>query len=187
MEKKQDHVFDKIKSIRIVACGTSYHAGLIFKQWVEGHANIACDVEVASEFRYRKTVTPDNCLFVTISQSGETADTLSALRKAKYEGYIASLTICNVNNSSLVRESDLAYMTKAGIEVGVASTKAYTAQLIGLLLLTAGIAQRKNIATDILDNIQSLPYYLEKTMLIANKIETISHDFFIQRKHIISW
>ena len=133
---------DQVTQVQIVACGTSYHAGLVARYWLEALAGVACNVEVASEFRYRKSVVQPGALFVTISQSGETADTLAALRQAKTAGYLGSVAICNVAESSLVRESDSALMTRAGPEIGVASTKAFTTQLVALSLLTLAIARR---------------------------------------------
>ena len=127
-------IFSKVKSIKIVACGTSYHAGLIAAYWMEKIANIHCQVEIASEFRYRCSVIRDDTLFVSISQSGETADTLAALRSAKDANYLSTLAICNVNESSLTRESDFVFLTHAGTEIGVASTKAFTTQLAALFL-----------------------------------------------------
>ena len=131
-------VLDRIKAVQIVACGTSYHAGLIARYWIEEHCGIACSVEIASEYRYRHVVVPANALFLTISQSGETADTLAALRKAKRIGYVASMAICNVPESSLVRESELVLMTRAGPEIGVASTKAFSTQLAALAMFQPG-------------------------------------------------
>ena len=124
-----DAIFQEIEHVQIIACGTSYHSGMVARYWLEALAGVSCNIEIASEFRYRQSHVPKNALLVTISQSGETADTLAALRLAKEIGYRASLTICNVAGSSLVRESDLAFMTKAGAEIGVASTKAFTTQL----------------------------------------------------------
>ena len=126
-------ILEKVEHIQIVACGTSYNAGMVARYWFESLAGVSCDVEIASEFRYRKFVTRPNSLLITLSQSGETADTLAALRLAKEKGYMAALTICNVAGSSLVRESDLAFMTRAGVEVGVASTKAFTTQLVCII------------------------------------------------------
>ena len=134
-------ILKNIRAVQIVACGTSYHAGLVARHWIESTTPISCQVEVASEYRYRRHVAPDHALFVAISQSGETADTLAALRLAKRLGYAATLTICNVPESSLVRESDLILLTHAGPEIGVASTKAFTTQLTALLLLTAAIGR----------------------------------------------
>lgn len=144
-------LLEQVESIHIVACGTSHNAGLVARYWLEAQARIPCNVELASEYRYRNPVVPDNCLFVTLSQSGETADTLAALRYAKQAGYLATLTICNVPESSLVRESDRVLMTRAGPEIGVASTKAFTTQLLVLLMLTGLLcrdpAPRRALAT----------------------------------------
>jgi len=160
-------ILEKVEHIQIVACGTSYNAGMTARYWFEALAGVSCDVEIASEFRYRKFVTRPNSLLVTISQSGETADTLAALRLAKEKGYMAALTICNVSSSSLVRESDLAFMTRAGVEVGVASTKAFTTQLAALLMLVTAIGKVKgNISNEqeveIVKALQSLPAEVEK-------------------------
>ena len=130
------------KNVHIIACGTSFHSGLVAKYWLEDLTGIPCQVEVASEYRYRKVAVPDGSLFVTISQSGETADTLAALRIAKESGYLGFLAICNVANSSLVRESDISLMTMAGPEIGVASTKAFTTQLVALQLFTHSLWAR---------------------------------------------
>ena len=138
-------LLDRVEHIHIVACGTSYHAGCVGKYWLEALADVPCQVEIASEYRYRKTVVPDNTLFVTLSQSGETADTLEALRLAKASNYIGSLTICNSAHSSMVRESDLVMMTQAGPEIGVASTKAFTTQLLSLLLVTLMLGRHRGI------------------------------------------
>ena len=136
---------DKTRGVHIVACGTSYHAGLVARYWIESLCRLPCTVEIASEYRYRNPVVPENTLFVTISQSGETADTLAALRAAREAGYISTLTICNVPESSMVRESDLTMMTHAGPEIGVASTKAFTTQLAALALLTVSLARRNGL------------------------------------------
>jgi glucosamine--fructose-6-phosphate aminotransferase (isomerizing) len=148
LEESFGHVaktlLDQTRNVQIIACGTSYHAGMVARYWLE-EAGIPCRVEVASEFRYRKTVVPPDTLFVTISQSGETADTLAALRAAKQADYLGSLVICNVPESSLVRESDVALMTRAGPEIGVASTKAFTTQLVALRLLTLALAKRRGL------------------------------------------
>ncbi len=134
-------LLQQVRAVQIVACGTSYHAGLVARHWLETLTPIGCQVEVASEYRYRRHVVPEGSLFVTISQSGETADTLAALRLAKRLGYTTTLCICNAPESSLVRESDLVLLTHAGPEIGVASTKAFTTQLTALLLLTAAIGR----------------------------------------------
>ncbi len=136
-----ERVFAETQAVTIIACGTSYHAGLVARYWIESQVGLPCNVEVASEYRYRKHVVPRGSLFVSISQSGETADTLAALRIAKQSGYATTLAICNVPESSLVRESDLVLLTRAGPEIGVASTKAFTTQLVALLLLTLSLAR----------------------------------------------
>ena len=175
-------ILEKVEHIQIVACGTSYNAGMTARYWFEALAGVSCDVEIASEFRYRKFVTRPNSLLVTISQSGETADTLAALRLAKEKGYMAALTICNVSSSSLVRESDLAFMTRAGVEVGVASTKAFTTQLAALLMLVTAIGKVKgNISgeqeVEIVKALQSLPAEVEKALAFDKDIETLAEDF----------
>lgn len=175
-------ILEKVEHIQIVACGTSYNAGMTARYWFEALAGVSCDVEIASEFRYRKFVTRPNSLLVTISQSGETADTLAALRLAKEKGYMAALTICNVSSSSLVRESDLAFMTRAGIEVGVASTKAFTTQLATLLMLVTAIGKVKgNISSEqeveIVKALQSLPAEVEKALAFDKDIEVLAEDF----------
>ncbi|MDA1063110.1 MAG: glutamine--fructose-6-phosphate transaminase (isomerizing) [Proteobacteria bacterium] len=141
-------MLDQVEHIHIVACGTSYHAGCVGKYWIEAIAGIPCQVEIASEYRYRHVVVPPKTLFVTLSQSGETADTLEALRMAKELGYLGSLTICNSAHSSLVRESDLVMMTQAGPEIGVASTKAFTTQLLSILLVTLMMAKHRGLAVE---------------------------------------
>ena len=175
-------ILEKVEHIQIVACGTSYNAGMTARYWFEALAGVSCDVEIASEFRYRKFVTRPNSLLVTISQSGETADTLAALRLAKEKGYMAALTICNVSSSSLVRESDLAFMTRAGVEVGVASTKAFTTQLAALLMLVTAIGKVKgNISNEqeveIVKALQSLPAEVEKALAFHKDIEALAEDF----------
>ena len=175
-------ILEKVEHIQIVACGTSYNAGMTARYWFEALAGVSCDVEIASEFRYRKFVTRPNSLLVTISQSGETADTLAALRLAKEKGYMAALTICNVSSSSLVRESDLAFMTRAGVEVGVASTKAFTTQLAALLMLVTAIGKVKgNISNEqeveIVKALQSLPAEVEKALAFDKDIEVLVEDF----------
>ena len=175
-------ILEKVEHIQIVACGTSYNAGMTARYWFEALAGVSCDVEIASEFRYRKFVTRPNSLLVTISQSGETADTLAALRLAKEKGYMAALTICNVSSSSFVRESDLAFMTRAGVEVGVASTKAFTTQLAALLMLVTAIGKVKgNISgeqeVEIVKALQSLPAEVEKALAFDKDIEALAEDF----------
>ena len=174
-------IFAQVKHVQIVACGTSYHSAMVARYWMESLAGIACSVEIASEYRYRKPIVPEGSLLVTISQSGETADTLAALRMARHSGYLATLAICNVGASSLVRESDLAFMTRAGVEIGVASTKAFTTQLVGLALLVLSIGQHQNLNTLLLEEmiaaLKSLPDQLEQTLLLAGEIETLAQEF----------
>ncbi len=171
-------IFKQVKHVQIIACGTSYHSGMVARYWLEQYAGVSCNVEIASEFRYRKSFIHENSLLVTISQSGETADTLAALRLAKEQGYMSSMTICNVPGSSLVRESDIAFMTKAGAEIGVASTKAFTTQLVGLLMLVASIAQEKgHPQAEIVNAIKSLPNKLEESLSLAEGIEDLAEEF----------
>jgi len=172
-------IFDQVKRVQIIACGTSYHAGMVARYWMESLAGIPCNVEVASEFRYRNPVVSDDTLVVTISQSGETADTLAALRNLQQHTE-HSLSICNVPESSLVRESKLVLMTRAGPEIGVASTKAFTTQLVGLMLLTLVMGRRHNLkAADekrLLSDLIKIPALIEK-VLENNEIEAWSDDF----------
>lgn len=174
-------LLSKAKHIQIVACGTSYHSAMVSKYWFEAHAGVSCNVEIASEFRYRKSVVHPNSLLVTISQSGETADTLAALRLAKELGYLGSLTICNVAGSSLCRESDLAFMTRAGVEIGVASTKAFTTQLVGLAMLVLAVGKYNELSnetlTDMVTALRSLPSKLEETLELAPHIEELATEF----------
>jgi glucosamine--fructose-6-phosphate aminotransferase (isomerizing) len=174
-------VLDQVEAVQIIACGTSYHSGMVSKYWIEKYAGIPCQVEVASEFRYRDTVIAKNTLLITISQSGETADTLAALRKAKEKGLLASMTVCNVPGSSLVRESDLCLMTNAGPEIGVASTKAFTTQLTALLLLTVALAKRNGMSaaaeTEIVEALHQLPALVEKALALDPIIEKMSQLF----------
>src|SRR5258706_4395257 len=142
---KAPEIFAKVQATHIVACGTSFHAGLIARYYLEQGAGLPCTVEVASEYRYRNPVVRPGTLFIVISQSGETADTLAALREAKRRGYLATLAICNVPESSIVRDADLVLMTRAGPEIGVASTKAFTTQLAALGLLGLALAKRQNV------------------------------------------
>lgn len=178
---KSEILFQQVKLVQIVACGTSYHAGLVARYWFESIAGIPCQVEIASEFRYRQVVVQPNTLFVTISQSGETADTLAALRRAKQQNYVGTLTVCNVLSSSLVRESDIAVMTQAGTEIGVASTKAFTTQLVALslLMLAVGKYHRVNKATEKywVDALRKLPAHIEAVLALETKIETLANYF----------
>jgi len=171
----------KVEHVQIIACGTSYHAGMVSRYWFEELADVSCNVEIASEYRYRKSFVRPNSLLVTISQSGETADTLAALRLAKEQGYMASLTICNVPGSSLVRESEMAYMMQAGVEIGVASTKAFTVQLAGLLMLAAAVGHHKGLNSvseaAIVSALQSLPAKIDQTLGMDSAIETLAEDF----------
>jgi len=173
-------VFDQAQHIQIIACGTSFHAGLVAKYWLEDLAGVPCSIEVASEYRYRKHVIPANTLFVTISQSGETADTLAALRAVK-DKVLASLTVCNVPGSSLVRESDLCLMTNAGPEIGVASTKAFTTQLVALLMLSIALARRHGLTeakeTELVQALHQLPVLLLAAVKLDKDIEVLSQDF----------
>ncbi|WP_273382845.1 glutamine--fructose-6-phosphate transaminase (isomerizing), partial [Actinobacillus porcinus] len=175
-------ILSKVEHVQIVACGTSYNAGMVARYWFEAIAGVSCDVEIASEFRYRKFVTRPNSLLITLSQSGETADTLAALRLAKESGYMSAMTICNVASSSLVRESDFAFMTKAGVEIGVASTKAFTTQLTCMLLLNAAIGRLKGNLSDeqehhIIQALQRLPAQIESALVFDKQIEKLSEDF----------
>lgn len=174
-------ILKEIDHVQIIACGTSYHSGMVARYWLESLANVSCNVEIASEFRYRKSFVPKNSLIVTISQSGETADSLAALRLAKEIGYKASLTVCNVPGSSLVRESDLAVMTNAGAEIGVASTKAFTTQLVALLMLTAALGKQKGMTAavqkQIVTALSSLPAKLEESLLMSEGIEKMAEEF----------
>ena len=171
-----------IENIHIVACGTSYHAGMVAKYWIEDLANIPCTVEVASEYRYRKVAVPKNTLFLTLSQSGETADTLAALRMAKELNYLTTLAICNVPSSTLVRESDLTLLTNAGAEIGVASTKAFTTQLTALLITSIAIASEKGALSDekqveLVQALRSLPAYVDAAIKQDEAIKVVSEQF----------
>jgi glucosamine--fructose-6-phosphate aminotransferase (isomerizing) len=174
-------IFDQIKSVLILACGTSYHSGLVARYWFEELARVPCSIEVASEFRYRNPVISPGTLVVTISQSGETADTLAALLEAKRLGVKHSLVICNAPESSLVRESDLVLMTRAGPEIGVASTKAFTTQLVALLMLVMAIGRRFSLSNSleqqIVSELFSLPGNIEKALQLDSSIETLSQRF----------
>jgi glucosamine--fructose-6-phosphate aminotransferase (isomerizing) len=181
-------IFDRVDHVQIVACGTSYHAGMVAKYWFESWANIACSVEVASEFRYRKVVVPNNSLIVTISQSGETADTLAALRKAQTQSYLSSLTICNVPNSALIRESELNLLTEAGTEIGVASTKAFTTQLVALQLLGILLGRRKGLSEELeaemVAALKQLPNLCREVLTLDKQIETLS-EVFVDKHHAL--
>jgi len=176
-----DKVLDSVQGVQIIACGTSYHAGQIGRYWLESIAGVPCSVEVASEFRYRQPVVRKNSLIVTLSQSGETADTLAGLHEAKRLGFGKSLTICNVPESSLVRESDLVLMTRAGPEIGVASTKAFTTQLAALMLLVLALGRRNGLSEErerkLVEELESLPAKVEKVLKLDSEIQKISEQF----------
>ena len=177
---KAQELFDATQGVHIIACGTSYHAGLVARYWLE-EIGIPCQVEVASEYRYRKVVVPPGTLFLSISQSGETADTLAALRFAKTAGYVGSLTICNVPESSLTRESDVALMTRAGPEIGVASTKAFTTQLTALRLVALALARRRGLSAEdekrLVDELHALPRQVEVVLELSDAIKTMAKAF----------
>ena len=173
-------IFDKVRGVHIIACGTSYHAGMVGRYWLESIAGIPCSVEVASEFRYRHPVVRKNSLIVTLSQSGETADTLAGLREARRLGFGHALSICNVPESSLVRESDLVLMTHAGPEIGVASTKAFTTQLVAMLLLTIVLGRRHGMSDEteacLVNELRSVPSKLEHALTLNEQVRTLARE-----------
>jgi glucosamine--fructose-6-phosphate aminotransferase (isomerizing) len=181
-------VLDQTRGVHIVACGTSYHAGLVARYWIEDLCKLPCTVEIASEYRYRSPVVPDNTLFVTISQSGETADTLAALRAAKDAGYVSTLAICNVPESSMVRESELVMMTHAGPEIGVASTKAFTTQLAALALLTISLARRNGLGAEeervLVEQLLDVPGLITQVLTLDSAIETLA-EHFVDKQHAL--
>ncbi|MDF3931540.1 glutamine--fructose-6-phosphate transaminase (isomerizing), partial [Pseudomonas citronellolis] len=182
-------LFAKVRNVQIVACGTSYHAGMVARYWLEELTGIPCQVEVASEFRYRKVAVQPDALFVTISQSGETADTLAALRNAKQLGFLSSLAICNVATSSLVRESDMTLLTLAGPEIGVASTKAFTTQLVALLLLTLAIGRvqgrlDEGVEAELVEALRRLPTRLEEALAMDKVVEKVG-ELFAEKNHTL--
>jgi glutamine---fructose-6-phosphate transaminase (isomerizing) len=181
-------LFDQIQRVQIVACGTSYHAGLIGRYWLESLAGVPCQVEIASENRYRHGVVEPNALFVCISQSGETADTLASLRQTKNSGYLASLGICNVPESSLVHESNLIFMTRAGTEIGVASTKAFTTQLTALFMLTLVLGRRHKLSREheqyFVQQLCCLPTYIEQALALDDAIKQLARKF-IDKQHAL--
>ncbi|WP_423063375.1 glutamine--fructose-6-phosphate transaminase (isomerizing) [Candidiatus Paracoxiella cheracis] len=185
---KAEAIFKKINRVQIVACGTSYHAGLVARYWLESIAGIPCQVEIASENRYRKAVIEPNTLFVALSQSGETADTLAALRQAKKTGYAGTLGICNAPESSLAREADLIFLTRAGIEIGVAATKTFTSQLVALLLLAMLLGQQNKIPNNDLDELAheltQLPGFIQKTLKLDEQIKQLSRRF-LDKEHAL--
>ena len=180
--------FDKTRSIQIVACGTSYHAGLIASYWLGSIAGLPCSVEVASEYRYRKTAVQQGTLFVTISQSGETADTLAALRLARTQAYVGTLAICNVPESSITRESDMVFLTHAGPEIGVASTKAFTTQLTALLLMVILLARRNGLdekqEKSLVDQLEGLPGRINHVLELHTQIEELAEKF-TSKHHVL--
>ncbi len=182
------NVFNKVDAIQIVACGSSYHAGLVAKYWAEDIADISCQVEVASEFRYREIFVQKNTLFVAISQSGETADTLAALKKAKQSAYSSTLAICNVAESSITRESELVFLTRAGTEIGVASTKAFTTQLVSLLMLILAIARRHGLDAEtekkIISGLEKLPAQINSVLELNEQISELANHF-VNKNHAL--
>ena len=181
-------IFDQVEALQIVACGTSYHAGMVAKYWFEEHLGLPCQVEVASEFRYRKRAMRANTLLLTISQSGETADSLAALRDAAPGEFLASLVIANVDNSALVRESDLVFLTQAGPEIGVASTKAFTTQLVALLVLLMTLGKRRGMSAETIQSISyalsQLPDQVDQVLRLKDSIARLS-ERFIQKHHAL--
>ncbi|MBW3566668.1 MAG: glutamine--fructose-6-phosphate transaminase (isomerizing) [Proteobacteria bacterium] len=185
---KAADLFHRVRNVHVVACGTSFHAGIVARYFVEQYAKLPCTVEVASEFRYRNPVVPKDTLFVCISQSGETADTLAAMRLAKKSGYLATLAICNVPESSLVREADLVLMTRAGPEIGVASTKAFTTQLVALNLLVVVLAKHNGMTADreaaIVQGLKAIARNVEEALELDEKIAKLAEDF-VDKEHAL--
>jgi glucosamine--fructose-6-phosphate aminotransferase (isomerizing) len=184
-----DSVLEQVRQVHIIACGTSYHAGLVARYQLEELAGIPCSVEVASEYRYRHPVVPANTLFVAVSQSGETADTLAALRHARSSGYLAALVICNVPESSIVREADLVMMTRAGPEIGVAATKAFTTQLVALQLLVLELARLAGNADDSMlkqwvAELHQLPGLIVEALELDDEIEELAEQF-VEKHHAL--
>ena len=181
-------VLDRTRGVHIVACGTSYHAGLIARYWIEQLCKLPCTVEIASEYRYRSPVVPEGTLFITISQSGETADTLAALRAAKEMGYVSTMAICNSPESSMVRESALSLLTHAGPEIGVASTKAFTTQLAALALLTISLARRNGLEEKqeriLVAQLAEIPGLIEQVLTLDSAIETLA-EHFVDKQHAL--
>ena len=182
-------IFDKVTGVHIIACGTSYHAGMVGRYWLESLAGIPCSVEVASEFRYRHPVVRNNSLIVTLSQSGETADTLAALHEARRLGFGQALSICNVPESTLVRESDLVLMTHAGPEIGVASTKAFTTQLVAMLLLTIVLGRRHAMSAQtearLVNELRSVPGKVEHALGLSERIEALAKEHFADKHNAL--
>lgn len=186
--KKIEKTLSNIDNVKIVACGSSYNAGMVARYWFESLAKVYCDVEIASEFRYRQSIVKKNTIFIVLSQSGETADTLAALRLSKILGYKISLAICNVESSSLIRESDINLITQAGTEIGVASTKAFTTQLTMLLMLVESISRLKNmninISHSIINCLKVLPKRIEQILIKDTIIKKLANNF-IDKKNVI--
>ncbi len=185
---KATPILDQVQAVTIVACGSSYYTGLVARYWIEALAGIPCQVEIASEYRYRKVAVPAGSLFISISQSGETADTLAALRLAKDAGYVASVALCNVATSSLVRESDLAVLLEAGVEIGVASTKAFTVQLVDLLLLSILLGRRRGLdatqEAELVQALHQLPDVVEAALNLDTSIAKLAEQF-VDRNHAL--
>ncbi|MBD8525426.1 glutamine--fructose-6-phosphate transaminase (isomerizing) [Pseudomarimonas arenosa] len=183
-----DELLAKVRQVQIIACGTSFHAGLVARYWIEALAGIPCHAEIASEFRYRQPVVADDTLFVTISQSGETADTLAALRMAKERSYLARLAVCNVPESSLVRESDMVLMTRAGPEIGVASTKAFSTQLTALALLAVQLAKTRGLSEErharCVADLESLPGLIREALELNDAIKQMAESF-VDKQHAL--
>jgi glucosamine--fructose-6-phosphate aminotransferase (isomerizing) len=179
---------ERVESVHIIACGTSYHAGLVARYWIEALAGIPCTTEIASEYRYRTPVVRPGTLFVTISQSGETADTLAALRLAHERDYVSRLAICNMPESSLVRESDLVLMTRAGPEIGVASTKAFTTQLAALAILTLKLAGDRGLPrsrmAELVNELAGVPGLIAQALQLDERIQRLSQDF-VHKQHAL--
>lgn len=180
---RAESIFPKVEHLHLIACGTSYHAALVARYWLESFAQVSCTVEVASEFRYRDIAQPKNSLFVTLSQSGETADTLAALRLAKKMDYLSTLAICNAPASTMVREAELQFLTRAGIEIGVASTKAFTTQLVALLLLALALRRERKLTSstdhELMQQLQRLPelaqQILQQDTIISQWAQQFTH------------
>lgn len=181
--ERASSMFNQVKQIHIVACGTSYHAGLVARYWLESLAGLPTFVEIASEYRYRDVVVSDQTLFITVSQSGETADTLAALRKAKEKNYLATLAICNVATSTLVREADCVFLTRAGVEIGVASTKAFTTQLAAFLMLAVALCKDER-AEKVLTQLQELPACCERVLKMSEEIKALAATF-VNKEHAL--
>jgi glucosamine--fructose-6-phosphate aminotransferase (isomerizing) len=181
-------LFAATKGVHIIACGTSYHSAMVARYWIESRAGLPCSVEIASEYRYRRPVVPEGTLFVTLSQSGETADTLAALRMAKSLAYIGAVAICNAPESSLVRESDLVLMTRAGPEIGVASTKAFTTQLVAMMLLTISLGRHHGLSAaaeaELVRDLAALPELVEQVLRLDDTIAHVAEQF-IHKHHAL--